>query len=124
MTNSSSITIGWKFALIVLGTIGLLSGLIKKSWFWSSYLLDMVGPAWIYILLRCQYSLKTSKFMSLRFSPETALLSIFGICALIETSQYFEIYNSTFDPYDFLAYASILLPCYLLDKYLLMFQDD
>ena len=104
--------------LIALGTIGLLSGLIKKPGFWSSHLLDIVGPAWIYILVRCQYSSKTSKFMSLRFSPEKALLSIFSVCALIETGQYFKIYDAHFYPYDYLAYASLLLPIYLIDKWL------
>jgi hypothetical protein len=115
--SSPSITLGWKIALIALGIVALSSGLVKKPGFWSSYVLDMAGPAWIYILLRCQYSSRTSEFMSLRFSPEAAFLLVFGIGVVIETSQYFKIYDATFDPYDYIAYMSLLLPCYLLDKY-------
>jgi len=123
-TSSSLITLGWKIALILLGTVGLLSGLIKKPGFWSSYVLDMVGPAWGYILLRVLYTSKSSRFLSLKFTPETAFLSIFSICAVIETSQYFKIYDAHFDPYDYLAYASLLLPIYLLDRYLLKYQNE
>ena len=124
MTPTSFTTLGWKVALIALGTIGLLSGLIKKPGFWSSYLLDMVGPAWIYILLRVLYTSGSSSFLSLKLTPIAAFLSIFGICATIETSQYFKIYDAHFDPYDYIAYTSLLLPIYLLDKYLLKFQND
>ncbi len=123
-TSTSLITIGWKITLIVLGTIGLLTGLIIKPGFWSSYVLDMVGPAWNYILLRVLYTSKTSAFLSLKFTPETAFLSIFGMCALIETSQYFKIYDAHFDPYDYLAYASLLVPIYLLDKWLLNYPKE
>ena len=62
--------------------------------------------------------------MSLRFSPETAVLRIFGIGVFIETSQYFKIYDSVFDSYGYLAYASLLLPIYLLDKWLLNYQKE
>ena len=115
---SGSKVFGWKIALVVLGIVALSSGLVKKPGFWSSYVLDMVGPAWIYILLRCQYSSRTSKFMSIRFSPEGAFFLVFGIGVLIETSQFFKFYDATFDPLDYGAYVSLLLPCYLLDKYL------
>jgi len=37
------------------------------------------------------------------------------VCFGIETMQYFKIYNSTFDLWDFLAYISILFPLYLID---------
>jgi hypothetical protein len=116
--SSGSVTLGWKIVLVVLGIVALSSGLVKKPGFWSSYVLDMAGPAWIYILLRCQYSSRTSTFMSLRFSPEGAFFLVFGIGVLIETSQYFKLYEATFDPYDYVAYLSLLLPCFLLDKHL------
>jgi len=120
MTASSSlIIIGWKIAIILFGTIALLSGLVKDPGFWSSYVLDIVGPAWNYILLRGLYTSKKSTFMSLKFTPETAAFIILGTCVLVETAQYFKLYDAYFDPYDFLAYVSLLLPCYLLDKYLL-----
>jgi hypothetical protein len=62
--------------------------------------------------------------MSIRFSTEGAFLLVFGVGVAIETSQYFKFYDATFDPYDYLAYATLLLPIYLLDKHLLMFQDN
>ena len=118
-TSSSLIIIGWKIAIMLFGTIALLSGLVKDPGFWSSYVLDIVGPAWNYILLRGLYTSKKSTFMSLKFTPETAAFIILGTCVLVETAQYFKLYDAYFDPYDFLAYVSLLLPCYLLDKYLL-----
>jgi len=118
-TSSSLIIIGWKIAIMLFGTIALLSGLVKDPGFWSSYVLDIVGPAWNYILLRGLYTSNKSTFMSLKFTPETAAFIIFGTCVLVKTTQYFKLYNAHFDPYDYLAYGSLLLPCYLLDKYLL-----
>ena len=117
-TSSSLITTGWKITLILLGTTGLLTSVVKAPGFWSSYVLDMVGPAWNYILLRGLYSPKNSSFLSLQFTPGKAALLILGICFLIETSQYFEIYGAHFDPYDYVAYGSLLLPVYLIDKWL------
>ena len=116
--TSKPVILVWKIAIIVLGIVALSSGLVKKPGFWSSYVLDIAGPAWIYILLRCQYSERTTKFMSIRFSPESTVLLVFGMGVAIETSQYFKFYDSTFDPYDFIAYLSLLLPFYFLDKYL------
>ena len=113
----SSVRIGWKISLILLGIISLSTGLSKRPGFWTSYVLDMAGPAWNYILIRGQYSAQQT-FFSFRFSPEFALLLIMGICFLIETSQYFKLYTAHFDPWDYLAYVSILIPVYLIDKYI------
>ena len=106
----------WKISVIILGIISLSTGLYKGSAFWSSYVLDIVGPAWGYVLIRAQYRLNSESFMNIRFSPEVAFLVIVGICFIIETMQFFEIYNSTFDPYDLLSYFSGVLGVYLIDK--------
>ncbi len=106
----------WKVAVIVLGIISLSSGLLKTPGFWSSYLLDIAGPAWGYVLLRAQYKAGDSGFLSIRFSPEGALLTIVIICFAIETAQYFELYRAHFDPFDYLAYISGILPVYLFDR--------
>ena len=111
------VKISWKFSLILLGAISLSTGLSKRPGFWTSYVLDMAGPAWNYILIRGQYSDKQT-FFFFRFSPEFALLLIVGICFLIETSQFFKLYTAHFDPWDYLAYVSILIPVYLIDKYI------
>jgi hypothetical protein len=108
----------WKVMVILLGIISLSSGLLKTPGFWSSYLLDIAGPAWGYVLLRAQYKAGNSRFLSIRFSPEGALLTIMVICFSIETAQYFELYNAYFDPYDYLAYISGVLPVYFFDRLL------
>jgi len=115
MIKSKAVRI-WKVVLIMLGIVSLSSGLVKSPGFWSSYLLDILGPAWGYVLLRTQYIAGDSGFLSIRFSPEMALTVILIICFLIETAQYFEIYDAHFDPYDYLAYISGILPVYLIDK--------
>jgi len=112
----------WKGALIVLGIISLTSGLVRSPDFWSSYVLDIAGPAWIYVLLRAQYTTGDSGFLTIRFSPEVALSVIIIICFSIETAQYLELYDAHFDPYDYLAYISGILPVYLIDK-LLKFSE-
>jgi hypothetical protein len=111
-------TIFWKLLLILLGLLVLTSGLLKAPGFWSSYLLDISGPAMGYVLLRARYSSGNQTFLTLRFSPETALQIVIVICFLIETSQYFKLYPSYFDPFDYLAYISGVVVVYVFDKWL------
>jgi len=120
MDNSNSrVMLFWKIAVILLGSTVLATCLIRVPGFWSSYVLDMAGPAMGYILLRVQYTSKESTFLSIKFTPVSAALLCSGICFVIETSQYFKIYEAHFDPFDYIAYASLLLPCFLLDKWLI-----
>ena len=112
----------WKFAVIVLGSFVLATCLIIVPGFWSSYVLDIAGPAMGYILLRVQYTSKQSTFLSFKFTPESAMLLILGICFAVETSQYFKLYNAHFDPFDYVAYVSLLLPCFLIDKWLISYS--
>ena len=116
----------WKIILIILGLISLSLGLLKNPGFWSSYLLDFAGPAWGYVLIRGQYKAGDSRFLIFRFSPEGALLTIIIICFSIETVQYFGIYKAYFDPFDYLAYISGIIPVYILDKFLIFskWQDS
>ena len=111
----------WKITLIILGSFVLATCLIRIPGFWSSYVLDMVGPAMGYILLRVQYTSRESTFLSFKFCPELAALLIFGICFVIETSQYLKIYEAHFDPYDYVAYISLLFPCFLIDRWLIKY---
>lgn len=108
----------WKVLLIILGIISLSSGLIKSPGFWTSYALDIAGPAWIYILLRGQYNLEKSAFLSIKFTPNQAISMVIGIGFIIEIMQYYKIYEAHYDPYDFIAYASLCIPIYLLDLWL------
>jgi hypothetical protein len=109
-------TIFWKIAVIVLGLTSLSSGLVKGSEFWSGYVLDICGPAWCYVLIRVQYKNSSSTFLSVKFSPLLALSLITGICFIVEAMQYLEIYQATFDPYDFLAYFSGIFIVFMVDK--------
>jgi hypothetical protein len=111
-------TVFWKFLLIFLGLLVLSSGLISSPGFWSSYLLDISGPAMVYVLLRARYKSGNHTFLTLKFSPETALQIVILICFLIETSQYFKLYPSHFDLFDYLAYISGVLVVYVLDKWI------
>ena len=105
----------WKIMVIVLGLISLSTGLLRSSGFWNSYILDITGPAWAYVLVRVQYNSKTDRFLYIRFSPASAFLSIISICVMVEAMQYFRLYNSTFDPLDLLAYLSGTFAVYLID---------
>jgi len=107
----------WKTTLICFGLIALSSGLFKISKFWSGYALDMAGPAWIYMLIRGQYNSK-KRFLNIKFSPEIAFALVLVLCFAIEIMQFFEIYNATYDPYDYLAYFSATSLIYLTDKML------
>lgn len=116
--NDLTVTLFWKTALILLGSLSLLTVFIRISGFWSSYILDMAGPAWIYILLRGQYTSKSSFPFFGQLTPAPIFFLCLGICFTIETSQYFSLYDAYFDPYDYLAYASIITPIFLIDKLL------
>ena len=84
--------------------------------FWSSYVLDIVGPAWNYILLRGLFSKKQPAMLSRYLSPDAAVIVLASAAFLIEGAQYLRLYDATYDPYDLIAYVSLLLPCYAIDK--------
>ncbi|KAA3615791.1 MAG: hypothetical protein D8M58_16515 [Calditrichaeota bacterium] len=106
----------WKISLISLASIGLSTGGFRIGGFWSSYMLDITGPAWGYILIRSQYKSKDATFLSFRLSQEHSALLIIVTCFIVETSQYLELYDSYFDPYDYLAYISAVIPLFIIDK--------
>lgn len=81
----------WKALVIILGVIYLSLGLLKTPGFWSSYLLDIAGPAWGYVVIRAHYKSEDSRFLTFRFSLEGALLTLIIMCFSIETAQYFGI---------------------------------
>ena len=106
----------WASTLVTLGLVALLSGTIRSPGFASSYLLDLVGPPWIYVLLRGRYAHGAPRPMLPGLTPGRALTLVLGGCALIEAAQYLGVYESTFDPWDFVAYAVLVVPAYLLDR--------
>ena len=106
----------WLILLIAFGLIGVITFFMRVPGFWTSYGLNLLGPAWVYILIRCQYRSKDATFFSIKFSPEGATAFIFGMSIIVETTQYLEIYPSQFDPWDYLAYFGGVLFIYLLEK--------
>ena len=112
-------TIIWKIILILSGSAVLSACIIEQPGFWSGYAADMFGPVMTYILLRDIYNCSQSSVILFRVKPETALFITIGVSYTIETCQYFQIYQSTFDRCDYLAYISLLVPVYLADRLLL-----
>jgi hypothetical protein len=108
----------WAAALVMLGSVGLATCFNPVPGFWSNYVLDIVGPAWNYILLRGLFTNKPTPW-SRFFTPEKALVLIAFVCVAIEAAQYFKLYEAHYDPYDFVAYLSLLVPIYLVDAWLL-----
>ena len=105
----------WAIGVIILGSAGLSTIWFSFGAFWSGYVLDMTGPAWNYILFRGLYTTYSENSWTRFFTPQKTIVIFLLICFGIETMQYFNVYDSTFDPWDFLAYISILLPLFLLD---------
>ncbi len=108
---------GWAVTLVVLMAIGLATEIVEHPGFWSSYVLDIAGPAWVYILLRGLHRPTQSRALSRNLKPEAALAVVLGLCFLIELSQYLDLYDAHFDPYDLVAYLSGTFPCYAADKW-------
>ncbi len=108
----------WALALFILCITGLTSTWINIGTFWNGYVLDMTGPAWNYILFRVLFTYKIDNIWTRFFTPQKTLIIFLLTCFTIEGAQFFNLYKSTFDPWDFLAYVSILIPLYLLDSHL------
>lgn len=109
----------WKVAVIMFGLVSLATGAIQIPGFWSSYVLDIVGPAWVYILIRGLFAKRQPAMLSLLLTPTSALSIIVILSFLIEATQYLKLYEACYDPFDFVAYISLVIPCYGIDRYLL-----
>lgn len=108
----------WAAALVVFCCTGLATIWLDGSAFWKGYVLDMVGPAWNYILFRGRFTAKKDNRWTRFFTPVRSVVIFIVVCFGIETAQYFHLYNATFDPWDYLAYVSLLIPLFLLDHHL------
>jgi hypothetical protein len=107
----------WAGALVIFGGTGLATVWFDLGAFWKGYVLDMVGPAWNYILFRGLFTKKADNAWTRFFTPVRTLSVFLLVCAAIEMMQYFNVYDATFDPYDFLAYVSFLVPLFIVDFY-------
>ena len=107
----------WAAAMVILGITGLGTIWIDLGAFWKGYVLDMVGPAWNYILFRGLFTGYRETSWTRFFTPSRTLGIFLLVCFCIEGAQYMVWYDATFDPFDFLAYISFLIPLYILDRY-------
>lgn len=105
----------WAAGVIIFCGTGLATTWIDLGAFWKGYVLDMTGPAWNYILVRGLFTTYKDNAWTRFFTPAKTFALMLIVAFGIETMQYFEIYDSTFDPFDLLAYISILLPLFVLD---------
>ncbi len=107
----------WAILFILLWGIGLSTLWVDYGTFWKGYLLDIAGPAWNYILFRGLFTFKADNKWTRFFSPNKTFFIFVFVCFSIELIQYFKLYDATYDPYDLLAYVSLLFPLYLIDSY-------
>jgi len=105
----------WALTLIILGSCGLATIWLDLGPFWSGYVLDMCGPGWNYILFRGLFTAYDDNVWIRIFTPGRTFTLFVIVSFGIEGAQFLELYDSTFDPWDLLAYVSILLPLYLVD---------
>ncbi len=106
----------WALTFLIFLLIGLSTIWFDLGPFWKGYVLDMVGPAWTYILFRGLFTQKANNFWTRFFTPRRTFFIILVACFGIELLQYFKVYSSTFDFWDFGAYSSLLLLLHLIDR--------
>ena len=105
----------WAAGLFILCGTGLATIWVDGGPFWKGYVLDMVGPAWNYILFRGRFTSWADNAWTRFFTPTRTVIIFLLVSFAIEGAQYFELYDATFDLWDLAAYISILVPLYLLD---------
>jgi hypothetical protein len=105
----------WAAGLVIFGATGLATTRFDLGSFWSGYVLDMVGPAWNYILFRGLFTYHKDNAWTRFFTPVVTVSLFLIVCFSIELAQLLELYEATYDPWDFLAYTSILVPLFILD---------
>ena len=105
----------WAAALVLLCITGLATIWIDLGRFWKGYVLDVTGPAWNYILFRGRFTRKAENLWTRTFTPGKTTVLFVLVCFGIEGAQYLELYDATFDPWDLLAYISLLIPLFILD---------
>ncbi|PLX09859.1 MAG: hypothetical protein C0596_00835 [Marinilabiliales bacterium] len=105
----------WAIAMLISGFIGLAPLWFDVPSVWSSYGLDAFGPAWNYILFRGLFTVEADNKWTRFWTPIRTFLVFIFFSFSIEILQYFEVYDSTFDPLDLLAYCLVLIPVFIID---------
>ena len=107
----------WAACMAVLCATGLATSWTDLGDFWRGYVLDITGPAWNYILIRGLFTKYRDNAWRRFFIPLRAFALMLIVAFGIETMQYFKLYDATYDPLDFLAYISLLVPVFILDQW-------
>lgn len=105
----------WAAALALFGLIGISTTVFSLGEFWNGYVLDMTGPAWNYILFRLRFTEYTDHPWAKFFSPVRTLLIFVAVAFGMEATQLLDFYDATFDPWDLVAYLSLLVPLFIID---------
>jgi hypothetical protein len=121
-SSNPDVTRFWKLVLLVSGFLSAGTALVEIEGFWSSYLFDIVFPAYLYIYLRGLFQGKHVHQWLRGISPSTVFGTLVGITFVMEMCQYFGLYKGHYDPIDLVAYVSLLGPCYIADRWFLKNQ--
>ena len=106
----------WRLTFLVAMVVGLAAENYPRPGFWGSYVFDIAGPVWAYIICRGLHS-RPPRPLWRQFTPEVAAAFLIGFCFLLEGGQYLGLYRGRFDAYDLVAYVAGVLPCYVADKW-------
>lgn len=104
----------WRMLLLFTGITAAVSRFVELGGFLGSYWFDITFPAFIYIYAR-KLHLPTEKSTASRVEYATALSLAIAPAIGFEFAQYFQFYDGTYDPYDFVAYISLVIPVFFLD---------
>ena len=107
----------WAAGLVILGITGLATIWLDFGFFWKGYVLDIAGPSWNYILFRGRFTSNVDNRWTRFFTPKRTVVIFLAVCFGIEGMQYLNLYDATFDPWDFVAYCSVLVPLFILDQF-------
>ena len=123
----------WAIALVLFATLVFTTEFLKIPGIWGSYAIDVFGPPMVYIYIRGLFAKNQPAKWSAWFSPELAAVYIALICFLFELAQYVSprlswpwntLYRKHYDPWDFVAYVSLLVPCYAIDRWMLRRRSE
>jgi hypothetical protein len=98
-----------------------------RAGFATEHLADVAVPAWLYLTARDPRRAGTLIRRSLGTSPERAAVLLWAASTATEISQRFRPhgpFSGRFDPWDIVAYAAGIVPCYLYDRYVTSGLDD
>ena len=107
--------LAWRSAALFAVATGGITRFVDFEGFIGNYWFDMSFPVFIYIYLRKTIKSDESHDSS-PIHPNLAIIIAIAPAFLLETFQYFNWYKGTFDLIDYLAYLSLVVPAYMIDR--------